>query len=105
MIVEVYIINVIRAARPQYQFPCILATIFTIVSLSYGVKFPTMAYAESFMQRLIEAFLTGFGIATGVHIVVSSARYCNVNRKLIGVHQCEGIPDKFTKDCVPTNDR
>jgi hypothetical protein len=36
LIIEVYIINFVRAARPQYQFPCILATIFTIVSLSYG---------------------------------------------------------------------
>ena len=36
LIIEVYIINFIRAARPQYQFPCILATIFTVVGLTYG---------------------------------------------------------------------
>jgi hypothetical protein len=70
LITEIYIINVVRAARPQYQFPCIICSIFTIVSLSYGVSFPDMTGAISFMERLLEAFLTGFAIATGVHIVV-----------------------------------
>lgn len=70
MIVQVYIINFVRAARPQYQFPCILASIFTIVSLSYGVIFPNMSAAISFMERLLEAFLTGFALATAVHIFV-----------------------------------
>lgn len=37
--------------------------------MSYGPTFPTMAYATSFMQRLLEGFLTGFGLATGVHFL------------------------------------
>lgn len=32
--------------------------------------FPTMPAAISFMKRLLEAFLTGFALATGVHIFV-----------------------------------
>ena len=70
LVVNIYIINIVRAARPQYQFPCILSSIFTIVSLSYGVMFPNMTAAVGFMQSLLEAFLTGFALATGVHIFV-----------------------------------
>ena len=70
LMVEIYFINVIRASRPQFTFPCILVTIFTLVSLTYGVAFPDMATAISFMERLLEAFLSGFGIATGVHFLV-----------------------------------
>ena len=70
LIVEIYTISVVRAARPQYQFPCIICSIFTIVSLSYGVEFPDMTAAISFMEKLLETFLTGFALATGVHIVV-----------------------------------
>jgi hypothetical protein len=34
LIVQVYFINVLRAARPQLQFPAILCSIFVIVSLT-----------------------------------------------------------------------
>lgn len=67
---QIYLANVLRAARPQFQFPVIIYSIFTIVSVMYGVLFPDMAYALSFMKRLLEAFLTGFGIATGVHFII-----------------------------------
>lgn len=70
LILQIYLANVLRAARPQFQFPVIIYSIFTIVSVMYGVLFPDMAYALSFMKRLLEAFLTGFGIATGVHFVI-----------------------------------
>lgn len=67
---QIYLANVLRASRPQFQFPVIIYSIFTIVSVMYGVLFPDMAYALSFMKRLLEAFLTGFGIATGVHFII-----------------------------------
>lgn len=70
LIFQVFIVSVVRASRPQYQFPAILCTIFTIVSMSYGVLFPTMTAAISFMERLLEAFLTGFGLATATHFLV-----------------------------------
>ncbi|SMR51033.1 unnamed protein product [Zymoseptoria tritici ST99CH_1E4] len=70
LIVQTFLVNTLRAARPQFQFPVILYSIFAIVSTTYGTQFPTMAYAESFMRRLLIAFLSGFGIATGVSLFV-----------------------------------
>jgi hypothetical protein len=68
--VQIYLVNYLRAARPQFQFPVIIYSIFAIVSMSYGPTFPTMTYCISFMERLIEAFLTGFGLSTAVHFVI-----------------------------------
>lgn len=70
LIFEVYVINVLRAARPQLQFPAILGSIFVIVSLSYGVVFPDIPTALSFMKRLLTTFLTGFSLATAVSFIV-----------------------------------
>ncbi len=67
---EIYVINCIRAARPQFQFPMIINSIFVIVSLTYGTQFPDMSYAISFMKRLLEAFLTGFALATAAHFFI-----------------------------------
>ena len=33
LVLQVYIINTVRAARPQFQFPAILCTIFVVVSM------------------------------------------------------------------------
>lgn len=70
LIVQVYFVNVVRAARPQFQFPAIIYSIFVMVAMTYGTEFPTMAYSISFMKRLMEGFLSGFGLATGVHFFV-----------------------------------
>ena len=67
---QVYCINYLRAARPQFNFPAIVYSIFAIVAMSYAVMFPNMASAISFAKRLLEAFFTGFAIATGVHFVI-----------------------------------
>ena len=70
LIVQIYVINCVRASRPQFQFPVILYSIFVIVGLTYGVVFPDMPTAIVFMEHLLEAFLTGFALATGVHFLV-----------------------------------
>lgn len=70
LMVQVYLVNYLRSARPQFNFPVIVYSIFAIVSMSYGPTFPTMTYCISFMKRLIEAFLTGFALATAVHFIV-----------------------------------
>jgi hypothetical protein len=36
----------------------------------YGVLFPSIPVATSFMKNLLDTFLTGFALATGVHIFV-----------------------------------
>ncbi|KAK3719522.1 hypothetical protein LTR37_004380 [Vermiconidia calcicola] len=70
LMVQVYFINVVRAARPQFQFPAILCSIFVVVSMTYGTQLADMTSANSFMERLLKAFLTGFGLATVTSFVV-----------------------------------
>jgi hypothetical protein len=70
LIFQTFLTNALRASLPQMQFPVILYSIFAIVSSTYGVQFPTMAYSINFMEMLLEAFLTGFAIATGVSLFV-----------------------------------
>lgn len=70
LFVQVYLINVVRGARPQFNFPAIIYNIFVAVSMTYATQFPNMAYSINFMMRLLTAFLTGFALATGVHFLV-----------------------------------
>lgn len=70
LIVQTYIINVLRAKRPQFLFPAILWSIFVAVSLTYGVLFPNMSTAITFIERLLETFLTGFALATAVGLLI-----------------------------------
>jgi hypothetical protein len=57
LIVEVYFLSVLRDARPQFTFPCIVYSIFTIVSLTYATRYPTMASCIAFVKKILEAFL------------------------------------------------
>lgn len=70
LVVQIYILNALRVARPQLQFPAILYSIFVVVSMTYGTQFPTMASSLSFMERLLEAFLVGFALATAVSFLI-----------------------------------
>lgn len=67
---NIYVANALRASRPQLQFPVIMYSIFANVASVYAPSFPTMAAGISFTKRLLEAFLTGFAIATGVSLFI-----------------------------------
>ena len=67
---NIYVVNTLRASRPQLQFPAIVCSIFTDVASIYAPSFPTMSAGISFTERLLEAFLTGFAIATGVSLFI-----------------------------------
>ncbi|KAL1606225.1 hypothetical protein SLS60_003627 [Paraconiothyrium brasiliense] len=67
---QIWFINSIKAKFPQFAFPCVLYQIFTNVASTSGPMFQTTAQVEAFVQRLLEAFLTGFAIATGVSLVI-----------------------------------
>lgn len=67
---NIYLANALRAARPQFQFPVIVYSIFTNVASTYAPQFGTMAQGIAFTKRLLEAFLTGFAIAIGVSFCV-----------------------------------
>ena len=67
---NIYVVNTLRASRPQLQLPVILYSIFANVAGVYAPSFPTMAAGIKFTERLLECFLTGFGIATAVSLLV-----------------------------------
>ncbi|KAF1989874.1 hypothetical protein K402DRAFT_325398 [Aulographum hederae CBS 113979] len=67
---QIYLINYLRAKFPQIAFPVILYSIFAIVSTTYATQFPTMDSGISFIERLLEAFVTGFAIATATSFII-----------------------------------
>ncbi|KAL8708073.1 MAG: hypothetical protein Q9220_007005 [cf. Caloplaca sp. 1 TL-2023] len=67
---NIYFANTLRASRPQLQFPVIMYSIFANVASTYAPQFATMAQGISFTRRLLEAFLTGFAIATSVSFLI-----------------------------------
>ena len=67
---NIYLANALKAKSPQLAFPTTLYAIFINMAATYGPQFHTTAQAEAFVQRLVEAFLTGCALATGVSLVV-----------------------------------
>ena len=67
---NIYLVSTIRASRPQLQFPVIVYSIFANVASISAPNFPTMVAGINFVKRLLETFLTGFGIATGVSLFI-----------------------------------
>ena len=67
---NIYLVNTLRASRPQLQFPVIVYSIFANVASVYAPNFPTMVAGIAFAERLMEAFFTGFAIATGVSLFI-----------------------------------
>lgn len=70
LFITIYIISYLKAMRPQLLLPTIVYAVFTVVASVYSPQFPDMAAAESFVKRLLETFLTGFGIAAGVSFFI-----------------------------------
>ncbi|KAF2438366.1 hypothetical protein P171DRAFT_423526 [Karstenula rhodostoma CBS 690.94] len=67
---QIWLINSVKAKFPQFSFPCVLYSIFANVASTSGAMYQTTAQAEAFVKTLLEAFLTGFGIATVVSLLV-----------------------------------
>jgi hypothetical protein len=67
---QIYVVNTLKAKFPQLAFPAIIYSIQVNVAATSGFLFTTTAQCEAFIQRLLEAFLTGFGIATGVSLFI-----------------------------------
>ncbi|WPH01933.1 Hypothetical protein R9X50_00478700 [Acrodontium crateriforme] len=70
LFVWIFGISAVRAKRPQLTIPSILGAIFANISMVYAPQFSTMAQATVFAKHLLEAFLTGFAVATGVSLLV-----------------------------------
>ncbi|KAF1921458.1 hypothetical protein BDU57DRAFT_544942 [Ampelomyces quisqualis] len=67
---QIYAINTLKAKFPQIAFPTIMYAILVNVAATNGFLFRTTAQCEAFIARLLEAFLTGFAIATGVSLFI-----------------------------------
>jgi hypothetical protein len=67
---QIYAINTVKAKYPQLAFPTIIYAIQVNVAATNGFLFRTTAQCEAFIARLLEAFLTGFALATGVSLFI-----------------------------------
>lgn len=67
---QIYAVNAIKAKFPQLAFPTIVYAIQVNVAATNGFLFRTTAQCEAFIARLLEAFLTGFALATGVSLFI-----------------------------------
>ncbi|KAK5079207.1 hypothetical protein LTR64_002373 [Lithohypha guttulata] len=70
LFVEIFLVNTVKAVRPQLTISVIQYSIFTIVASVYAPMFPNMAAGMSFVRRLLISFLTGHAIGTGVSLFV-----------------------------------
>ncbi|KAF2717130.1 hypothetical protein K431DRAFT_298064 [Polychaeton citri CBS 116435] len=66
LVFQIYVVNVIRSARPQLQFPSIIYCIYAIITMTYGPQFHTVEEAEDIVVRMIISFFTGFAFSTVV---------------------------------------
>ena len=70
LFVNICFANSARFFRPQLNIPIIMYSIFATISGTYAAVFANMAQAIAFVKQLMEAFLSGFGIATVIHFLV-----------------------------------
>jgi hypothetical protein len=67
---QIYAVNTVKAKFPQLAFPTIIYAIQVNVAATNGFLFRTTDQCEAFIARLLEAFLTGLALATGVSLFI-----------------------------------
>lgn len=67
---EIYLVHTFRAKFQQFQFPVIIYSIVANVAFVYASRLGTMAAAIALVKKLLEACLTGLGVATGVSLFI-----------------------------------
>ena len=70
LFVNVTFSNAMRFFRPQLNVPVIMYSIFAMVSGTYAATFTSIDQGIAFVKMLLEAFLSGFGVATVVNLLV-----------------------------------
>lgn len=70
MIVNIFGINALRAARPILMIPSVGYTIFVVVGFSYGPQEATNHMSLRFCRELLYSFLTGQAISTAVSLFI-----------------------------------
>ena len=67
---QIYALNVLRAQIPQLAIPAILWAIIANICATYGPQYTKMAEVYAFIKLILSAYFTGFGIATGVSLLI-----------------------------------
>ena len=70
MIINVFGINTLRAARPALSIPAVEYTIFIMIGYVYGPQEPNEEHSIRFVKELLYSFLTGQAIATAVSMLI-----------------------------------
>ena len=70
MIINVFGINTLRAARPALSIPAVEYTIFIMIGYTYGPQEPTEERSIRFVKELLYSFLTGQAISTAVSLLI-----------------------------------
>ncbi|KZF26963.1 hypothetical protein L228DRAFT_258315 [Xylona heveae TC161] len=65
-----FLINALKARFDQLRFASMAFSLYTSVSMTYATQFENMAAARTYNRKLLEGFMTGFAIATGVSLFV-----------------------------------
>ncbi|KAI0396932.1 hypothetical protein F5Y17DRAFT_417375 [Xylariaceae sp. FL0594] len=67
---NIWIVNTLRAKYPGLNVPVIVYSILTNIACTFGTQITTTAGVLSFVRQLLTAMLLGFGIATGVSLLI-----------------------------------
>ena len=70
MIMNVFGINALRAARPALSIPAVQYTIFILIGYIYGPAEPTEQRSIKFVKELLYSFATGQAISTAVSLLI-----------------------------------
>lgn len=92
---QIWLSNVIRAKYPAFNVPVIIYSIVVNISCTFGPEFPTLATAETFIQRLMTAIFMGLAIATAVSLVVFP-----ISSRQVVAKQMAGVLGLFKKSIV-----
>ncbi|KAH9209022.1 hypothetical protein DL95DRAFT_467163 [Leptodontidium sp. 2 PMI_412] len=70
LMLNVFGINDLHAARPAFSIPSIQYSVFTMVGFVYGPQEPTIAASQRFVKEVLYTFLTGQAISAFVCLLV-----------------------------------
>lgn len=70
LVINIWLVNFLRAKIPALQFPVIMYSIFTNVAFTFGPFFQAFDQAEALIKQLLNSFLTAFAICAAVSIIV-----------------------------------
>lgn len=70
LMLNLFGINALRAARPAFSIPAVGYNIFVLLGFTYGPQMTTVASSLKFSKELFYSFLTGQAIGTGVSLLV-----------------------------------